>query len=84
MTIALALYRSRAIPSGEEMGTVTAGDFEWDEAKAASNLAKHGVSFEEAAVALLADPNEVPYADGRATWSRSFSPSPPRRACCSS
>jgi len=28
--------------------TVVHGDFEWDEAKAASNAAKHGVSFEEA------------------------------------
>lgn len=27
--------------------------FEWDAAKAASNVAKHGVSFEEAATALL-------------------------------
>lgn len=29
--------------------TVIRGDFEWDEAKARENLAKHGVSFEEAA-----------------------------------
>lgn len=28
-------------------------EFEWDEAKAASNLAKHGVKFSDAAVALL-------------------------------
>lgn len=28
-------------------------EFEWDAGKAASNLAKHGVSFEEAASALL-------------------------------
>jgi hypothetical protein len=28
--------------------TVVHGDFEWDEAKAASNIAKHGVGFEEA------------------------------------
>lgn len=34
------------------MPTVVHGDFEWDDAKAASNLAKHGVSFEEAASAL--------------------------------
>ena len=27
-------------------------DFEWDESKAKSNLAKHGVSFEEAATAF--------------------------------
>lgn len=34
------------------MFTVIHGDFEWDEAKAASNLEKHGVSFEEAATAI--------------------------------
>jgi uncharacterized DUF497 family protein len=28
--------------------TVVEGDFEWDAAKARSNLTKHGVSFEEA------------------------------------
>ena len=27
-------------------------DFEWDDEKAASNLAKHGVSFDEAALAM--------------------------------
>ncbi len=32
--------------------------FEWDEAKAASNLAKHGVAFMEA-VAAFADPRRV-------------------------
>jgi len=36
--------------------TVVRGSYEWDEAKAASNLEKHGVSFEEAASALE-DPN---------------------------
>ncbi len=30
------------------MATVVFGDFEWDDRKAASNLKKHGVSFEEA------------------------------------
>lgn len=44
------------------MSTVVAGDFEWNAAKAESNLAKHGVSFPEAAIAL-ADPNEVPSED---------------------
>jgi uncharacterized protein len=29
------------------------GDFEWDEAKARSNLRKHGVSFSEAATCFL-------------------------------
>jgi uncharacterized protein len=33
--------------------TVVFGDFEWDEEKAASNLLKHGVSFEEAAAIFL-------------------------------
>jgi len=32
--------------------TVVHGDFEWDDEKAASNLAKHGVSFDEAASAM--------------------------------
>jgi uncharacterized DUF497 family protein len=36
--------------------------FEWDEAKAASNLAKHGVAFAEA-VAAFADPRRVILSD---------------------
>ena len=40
------------------MATVIFGDFEWDDRKAALNLKKHGVSFEEALTAL-ADPNAV-------------------------
>jgi uncharacterized protein len=32
--------------------TVIRDDFEWDEDKAASNLAKHNVSFEEGALAV--------------------------------
>jgi uncharacterized DUF497 family protein len=36
--------------------------FEWDPAKAAENLAKHGVSFEEAATALR-DPLSTTGAD---------------------
>jgi uncharacterized protein len=46
--------------------TVVQGDFEWDDAKAESNLAKHGVSFEEAATVFadgaaifLDDPRNV-------------------------
>jgi uncharacterized DUF497 family protein len=35
------------------MPTVVFGDFEWDEEKAAGNVAKHGVSFEEAASVFL-------------------------------
>ena len=34
------------------MATVEYGDFEWDDAKAESNLAKHGVAFEEAILAM--------------------------------
>lgn len=45
------------------MPTVVSGDFEWDEAKAAVNLTKHGVAFDEAAVALASDPNEISFAD---------------------
>ena len=37
------------------MATVFYGDFEWDDTKAALNVAKHGVSFEEAST-IFADP----------------------------
>ena len=40
---------------GYGMPTVVEGDFEWDSDKATSNLAKHGVSFAEAAT-VFADP----------------------------
>lgn len=40
-------------------------DIEWDYAKAAANLAKHGVSFEEAMTALL-DPNALAQEDATA------------------
>jgi uncharacterized DUF497 family protein len=46
--------------------TVFAGDFEWDPAKAASNLSKHGVSFFEAAT-VFADPLAVYLDDGSGT-----------------
>ena len=46
-------------------------DIEWDSKKAASNLKKHGVSFEEAATSLL-DPMakaiEDPDAEGEPRW----------------
>lgn len=45
------------------MSTVVHGDFEWDEAKAASNIAKHGVGFEEAALAMR-DPFSQDFDDG--------------------
>jgi uncharacterized protein len=45
------------------MTTVVSGDFEWDDGKAASNLDKHGVSFDEAALALATDPNELAFED---------------------
>ena len=44
------------------MATIVYGDFEWDEAKAAANLAKHGVSFAEATTALV-DPDAIFLAD---------------------
>ena len=47
------------------MSTVVDGDFEWDAAKAAANLAKHGVSFPEAAT-VSADPLAVYLDDGSA------------------
>jgi len=42
--------------------TVVHGDFEWDAEKAARNIAKHGVSFEEAATAMR-DPFSQDFAD---------------------
>jgi uncharacterized DUF497 family protein len=33
-------------------------DYEWDDAKAAANLAKHGVDFADA-IGALADPNRI-------------------------
>ncbi len=45
-----------------DMPTVVEGDFEWDSTKAESNLAKHGVSFSEAAT-VFADPFSI-YLDG--------------------
>jgi uncharacterized DUF497 family protein len=35
------------------MATVTFGDFEWDADKATANVAKHGVTFEEATTVFL-------------------------------
>jgi uncharacterized DUF497 family protein len=40
------------------VATVIFGDFEWDDRKAAANLKKHGVSFEEA-ITALADPHAI-------------------------
>ena len=44
------------------MATVVYGDFEWDDEKAAANLTKHGVSFEEAST-VFADPCYILRAD---------------------
>ena len=44
------------------MPTVVHGDFEWDDAKAESNLAKHGVAFEEAVLAMK-DPLSLDFDD---------------------
>ncbi len=41
-----------------------ADDFEWDDAKAAANLAKHGVSFEQARDAFD-DPFAIDFVDDR-------------------
>jgi uncharacterized DUF497 family protein len=38
----------RKVPLRRGMATTVYGDFEWDDAKAAANLKKHRVSFEEA------------------------------------
>ena len=40
------------------MATVILGDFEWDDRKAAADLRKHGVAFEEG-VTALADPTAL-------------------------
>lgn len=37
------------------MATVQYGEFEWDETKAAANVRKHGVTFEEAVTAFADD-----------------------------
>ena len=42
-------------------------DFEWSHDKAASNLRKHGVSFEDAARVFL-DPNRIETFDGREAY----------------
>jgi hypothetical protein len=52
------------------VATVVFGDFEWDDEKAAANVQKHGVTFEEAAAAFtdpfaidkddLAEPKPAP------------------------
>jgi uncharacterized DUF497 family protein len=44
------------------VATVVHGDFEWDDAKAESNLAKHGVAFEEAVLAMK-DPLSLDFDD---------------------
>jgi uncharacterized DUF497 family protein len=44
------------------MATVVSDDFEWDDEKAAKNLEKHGVSFEEAATAVI-DPHALFFKD---------------------
>jgi uncharacterized protein len=43
---------------------MTNDDFEWDETKAAANLAKHGVSFEQARAAF-GDPFAIDFVDDR-------------------
>jgi uncharacterized DUF497 family protein len=52
--------RNSKVPTGERPGatiwsvpTVSFGDFEWDAEKAATNVTKHGVTFEEAVTVFL-------------------------------
>jgi uncharacterized protein len=40
-------------------------EYEWDEAKAAANIAKHGISFTAAARALEDDPRKIEILDDR-------------------
>jgi len=42
--------------------TLVHGDFEWDDEKAAQNIANHGVTFEEAALAMT-DPLSIDFDD---------------------
>jgi len=42
-------------------------DYEWDDAKAAANLAKHGVDFIDA-IGALADPNRIEDIDDSVTY----------------
>jgi uncharacterized DUF497 family protein len=42
-------------------------EYEWDEAKAAANIAKHGISFTAAARALEDDPRKIEILDDKAT-----------------
>lgn len=42
-------------------------EFEWDDAKAAANLAKHGVTFEQAREAF-SDPFAIDFVDDRANY----------------
>ena len=51
------------------MATVEFGDFEWGDEKAASNLEKHRVSFEEAATAVV-DPRALFFQDRSAAEER--------------
>jgi len=44
------------------VATVRVGDFEWNEEKAEANLAKHGISFQEAMTVFL-DELSVPLAE---------------------
>ena len=44
------------------MPTVVHGDFEWDEHKGERNATKHGVTFEEAAMALI-EPSSLDFDD---------------------
>jgi uncharacterized DUF497 family protein len=45
------------------VATVVFGDFEWEDAKAAVNLRRHGVSFEEA-ITAFEDPHHLLVEDG--------------------
>jgi uncharacterized DUF497 family protein len=52
------LTAKRGPSDGRGVATVIFGDFEWDDQKAAANLRKHGVGFEEA-ISALADPRAL-------------------------
>lgn len=58
----LAAALASWLRSNDVVATVVHGDFEWDDAKAERNLAKHGVAFEEAVLAMK-DPLSLDFED---------------------
>lgn len=59
------------MPPVDDMHIICIGEIEWNAGKAAANLRKHGVAFEDAAFALLgpmALTQEDSFSEGEARW----------------